>query len=773
MTPESDSDEEVSFGSDDDTAGTVSNLPNWMQRGSNSYASASLNGSASDTDSDAGSETGGTRRISSWMRPSGTGSTPAYSNAARVPYTDSDSDAESDGPNDLGAGQDNNSGRNFRDVERHQEYQATAPLRNRRHVTFHPNVNVNNGNPNIPTETFLDEGVVNAYGQGHRHGATVYDDWGLPISNPSNFREGRNMCRPWLVAVNLFAIGLVLGIIIQGGPSSDYKRGRYNWLGQEIMEAPETTWDYLGEELVGPIPDSFEADNRLVGFGHHVAINERGDRLAVARTSGHRNKPGEVYVYSWRDGASRKHNYHPPKPGKWRLEQILTAELDDDDLALFHVGQQHTPLAMSASGHRIAFTEGDHVFVFESAKTGDLWELIAKVQSLDHDAEDEAAAAADAEAKQSAVEQAEQEKAELKQAAVDEETLRKVESGQTTVAQDAINIALSGLDGADEESTVTKSESQRKEEEGDDYEDGERRRKLQGYEWTRGNSHFGKHLAFSHDGKTLAVMGFSRAKGGYIRVFQDETEDIVNDGQDEIHHIFEATPDIFLEEIGDSLTLSGDGKILAIGIATSDDMGRSGTHNGVVQVFGVEDDDEWYRIGQPIFGDYPMEGFGGSVSLSENGLVLAAGVAYGGGPVKIFEVVETDHFGKKWSWNQIGQTLHGDNHRDHFGSQVKLNYDGSVVAIGAPGSPELLQFDEPIDDDMEQYLHGKAYRFYYDDIAHEWQSGGHAVSAYEGDAFGYALALSGDGERVIVGAPFRIVDDEINVGVVEVFGTDD
>lgn len=687
--------------------------------------------------------------LRNWMRPSGSASVGYASADTSSQYSD-DSETASDIGSEIGDYQDN-SGENFRDMEQEAEGKPPSPG---------ADVNVNNGQNNVVNEAFVDEGVVATYGQGHRHGATVYDDWGLPISNPSNFREGRHLCRPWLVVVNLFAICLVVGIIMHGGPSTGYDRGRYNWMGQIVMDKPDTTFSFMGEELVGPVPDKHEAENRLVGFGHHVAINENGDRIAIARTSGHRETPGEVYIYSWKDGTNRKHN-HPPKPGKWRLEQVLTAELDEDDQRRFHIGQTHTPLAMSASGHRIAFTEGDHVFIFESSKKGQLWDQIAKVQSLDHDADDEAEAALEEAA---AEEESEAEEAGYEQVAEDEETQNELEDESLSVEQAHAEKKTSQSEEDDDDDDDSVSEDAA----GDDVTDGERA--LAAQDWERGGNHFGKHLAFSHDGKTLAVMGFSKLKGGYIRVFQDETEDILQDGHDEIHHLFEPTPDIFLEELGDSLALSGDGHKLAIGIATSDDLSNSGTHNGAVQVFGVGADDEWYRIGQPIFGDYPMEGFGGSVSLSENGLVLAVGVAYGGGPVKVYEVNELDHFGKKWLWSQKGQTLHGSHHRQHFGSQVRLNYDGSSVAVGAPGSPDMLERDETIDDDMEQYLHGSAYLFSYAPESHSWDDAGHATSVYEGDAFGYSLALSGDGDRLVIGAPFRIVDDEVNVGVVQVFG---
>jgi len=217
------------------------------------------------------------------------------------------------------------------------------------------------------------------------------DDWGLPISNPNNFHEGRNLCRPWLVAINLFAVILVVSILVHGGPDMDY--ASYSFVAtndnqhyyQGLLDPPETKWESLGKDLVGPIPNNKHraAVNRLVGFGHHVAMNEEGDRIAIARTSRNPDMPGEVFVYSRKDAKHTRNDRN-----NWRLEQVISAELTEDDKRMSHTGQQHTPLAMSASGHRIAFTEGDHVFVFESLNDREYWRQIAKVHPMGRDHED-------------------------------------------------------------------------------------------------------------------------------------------------------------------------------------------------------------------------------------------------------------------------------------------------------------------------------------------------------------------------------------------------
>jgi hypothetical protein len=614
-------------------------------------------------------------------------------------------------------------------------------------TTNNNNNKVNNNHKHVTRKNqddfFVDDGiVVGGYGQGHCHGAAVYDDWGLPISNPTNFRQGRNaFCRPWLILLNLVAMVLLIGILMQGGPSYSTTSSPSS---QQQEDVPDTTLDMIaGPELIGPIPERNEAESRMVGYGHHVVMSETGDRIAVARASGHFNESGQVFVYSNNNKSNKKNRKQKQHKhvssnninnDKWQLEQILTAELEQDDLKQFHTGQQHSPLAMSASGDRIAFTEGDHVFIFESSRQGVEWKQIAKLQSLDEEWES-----------------AQKQKAQQQQQQQQQQEHPEEQATAVTADDDE--------DEDDDDDDAVSNDANT--------------RRLAAVDWGNEGSHFGKHLAFSHDGKTLAVMGFNNRKGGYVRVFYDETADIHHKvDHDEIQHLFEPTPDIFLQDVGDALALSGDGKKLAIGIATSRDaLHDTGNHNGVVEVFAMGTDYEWYRIGESIFGDHPMEGFGGALSLSEDGMVLAAGVVDGGGPVKIFELIELDHFGRNFHWQQMGQTLLGNHPKEHFGSQVRLDHDGAFVAIGAPGSPDMLNQEEPIEDNMERYLHGKAYLFGFNRESHKWENIGEATSTYEGDGFGYSVAIDGDGDRVIVGAPFRIVSNEVNVGVVQTFGT--
>merc|ERR1712218_290900 len=91
--------------------------------------------------------------------------------------------------------------------------------------------------------------------------------------------------------------------------------------------------------------------------------------------------------------------------------------------------------------------------------------------------------------------------------------------------------------------------------------------------------------------------------------------------------------------------------------------------------------------GSDIDGESEYDQSGGSVSLSDDGLKVAIGARYNGyndgngyysGHVRVYE----------WKsgpgeWTQMGSDIDGESECDLFGGSVSLSYDGLKVAIGA------------------------------------------------------------------------------------------
>ena len=88
------------------------------------------------------------------------------------------------------------------------------------------------------------------------------------------------------------------------------------------------------------------------------------------------------------------------------------------------------------------------------------------------------------------------------------------------------------------------------------------------------------------------------------------------------------------------------------------------------------------QIGSDIDGEAAGDNSGSSVSLSSDGKVVAIGAPSnsdkwgGSGHVRIYQNVSG-------TWTQVGSDIDGEAVADSSGCSVSLSSDGSVVAIGA------------------------------------------------------------------------------------------
>ena len=90
----------------------------------------------------------------------------------------------------------------------------------------------------------------------------------------------------------------------------------------------------------------------------------------------------------------------------------------------------------------------------------------------------------------------------------------------------------------------------------------------------------------------------------------------------------------------------------------------------------------WTQIGSDIDGEAERDWSGNSVSLSSDGNIVAIGANHnsGNGPssghVRIYQNING-------SWTQIGSDIDGEAEGDQSGASVSLSSDGNIVAIGA------------------------------------------------------------------------------------------
>ena len=171
----------------------------------------------------------------------------------------------------------------------------------------------------------------------------------------------------------------------------------------------------------------------------------------------------------------------------------------------------------------------------------------------------------------------------------------------------------------------------------------------------------GISLCISRDGNTIAIG--SNDSFGQVRVFKLASTvwsqmgaDIVGDAHD---------------YSGRSVSMASDGKTIAI---SSIGNSLNGKESGLVRVYKWSGS-EWKQLGNSILGKEANDNSGWSISLSNNGEILAIGSPWGknngnmSGHVRIY----------KWSgsnWTQLGTDIAGDAVSDQSGWSVSISGNG-------------------------------------------------------------------------------------------------
>jgi hypothetical protein len=189
------------------------------------------------------------------------------------------------------------------------------------------------------------------------------------------------------------------------------------------------------------------------------------------------------------------------------------------------------------------------------------------------------------------------------------------------------------------------------------------------------------------------------------------------------------------DEIGWSVSMSQDGSVVATGGYESD---YNGICKGVTRVYknisGV-----WTQVGQDIFGENPNDWSGTSISLSNDGNTLAVGApkndgnGTSSGHVRVFQNILNN-------WVKIGQDIDGKADGDLSGTSVSLSADGTIVAIGATDESYFNQ-------DTFSYVR------IFKNVSGNWiQIGDDINQEAVRDLSGTSVSLSADGYTIAIGA---------------------
>ncbi len=185
------------------------------------------------------------------------------------------------------------------------------------------------------------------------------------------------------------------------------------------------------------------------------------------------------------------------------------------------------------------------------------------------------------------------------------------------------------------------------------------------------NDNAGWAIDLSADGSIVAVGAVQHDNvKGQVKVFENNVGTWTQVGNSLTGRNF---GDIF----GQSVSLSADGSILAVG-ATEDGGGNA---KGYVSIY-ENNAGTWTQVGDDLLGNTFDNLFGQAVDLSADGSIVAIGAPRNSnttdlsGHVKIYENLSG-------VWTQVGDDINGQALGDQSGHSLSLSDDGSIVAIGA------------------------------------------------------------------------------------------
>jgi hypothetical protein len=241
----------------------------------------------------------------------------------------------------------------------------------------------------------------------------------------------------------------------------------------------------------------------------------------------------------------------------------------------------------------------------------------------------------------------------------------------------------------------------------------------------------GNSVSLSSDGSTVAIGArYNDGNGsssGHVRIYKNISGSWTQVGADidgEVAHDFS----------GRSVSLSSDGSTVAIGAFGNDGNGGQAGHVRIYKnISGT-----WTQQGADIDGEAANDASGWSVSLSSDGNTVAIG-AWGNdgngsnaGHVRIYKNISG-------TWTQQGADIDGEAADDESGYSVSLSSDGSTVAIGARHN----------DGNGADAGHVRIYKI----ISGTWTKQGADIDGEAaGDASGFSVSLSSDGNTVAIGA---------------------
>jgi hypothetical protein len=255
----------------------------------------------------------------------------------------------------------------------------------------------------------------------------------------------------------------------------------------------------------------------------------------------------------------------------------------------------------------------------------------------------------------------------------------------------------------------------------------------------------GEAVALSSNGRRIVIGSPRWSHGvGQVSVFEEDTRAWSLIGNEIKGKGYE-----FDGWFGSSVSISEDGRIIAAG-APFAGTGLA-TLGGIVRAY-QQSGLYWVQLGQDIVSEMDDALLGSSIALSADGLRLAVGAKSAG--TEIGQVAVYDFNGTHWS--QKGKTITGEEDFELFGDDVALNPEGTLLAVGASGSPGS---DSRIGSGRVQV---------FEDRGDAWIQLGGDILGRDAENLGASVAFSKN-DILAVGSPQR---EQGKTGQVKIFSFD-
>lgn len=289
---------------------------------------------------------------------------------------------------------------------------------------------------------------------------------------------------------------------------------------------------------------------------------------------------------------------------------------------------------------------------------------------------------------------------------------------------------------------------------------------------------FGISVSVSSDGDTVVIGAWRNEANGSIYIYKWNGNTYIES------QILKAT--LGFDRLGLSISISSDASTIVSGayyssVGANTDQGAAYIYKLNSDNYGIWDGTKWVENQKIVASEGEnMDRFGMHVSLSNYGNIVIVGAPSDDintnpdqGSVYVFRLNDEKYgiwSGSNWVENQKVSASDGDAN-DMFGVQVSVSASGDTLLIGAQGDDVNLNIDQ-----------GSVYIFQWDSISRKygiwnpatlhWDENNKITAIDGGDAndnYGYSVSISMDGKRLIIGAIYDDIFNNIDQGSIYIY----